>query len=268
MHRPACREPATAGPASIDYEALYDAVKDRKLRVDKVKEQLDGHNGTPPRTRKELVDRELQPLYKAETLAELHQAMDAAGQRLAALGVFSTVALLAHEEPSVGPTLHLLARTSRRQPSLGRPRACRVLCVLSTPFARPLQGDADACSVDVSLEESNWLKLRAATYVQAGTNEQTVEFGLGLDNVTGRAEHIRANLDYGMQTSHTAVLSYSIPRLVGLPGVVRGRETAPSAQPACPRAQQVLPVCEAVHPRVGQCTCAVHPRVGHVWRLG
>ncbi|GFR49021.1 hypothetical protein Agub_g11042 [Astrephomene gubernaculifera] len=167
---------APAAQAPVDYVALFEQIKDKPCRVVQINERLEGFHGGAFRTRADILQRELEPIYKAETLAEVHQELDAAGRRLKQLGVFDEVNMLVHEEPLNDPT---------------------------------------ACTVDLRLEELNWFKLRAATYVQGG--ESTMEVGLGLANVTGRAEQLRADVEYGTENSHTAGLSYNQPRVAGLP---------------------------------------------------
>lgn len=81
-----------------------------------------------------------------------------------------------------------------------------------------LQDDPDACSVVVQLVEKPWYNAHAATYVQSG--ETTMELGAGIRNVTGRAEHISANVEYGWNTSSTFSLGWAQPMPFGLPVLV------------------------------------------------
>ncbi|PNH06935.1 Sorting and assembly machinery component 50 A [Tetrabaena socialis] len=180
--QPEASTSSAAAPAPVDYEALYDQIKDKPCRVVQINQRLDGFSGGKFRTRAALLERELEPIYKAETLADVHHELDAAGRRLKQLGVFSDVNFLAHEEPLDDPS---------------------------------------ACTVDLQLEELNWFKLRAATYVQGG--ESTFELGAGMANASGNAERFDANLEYGTENSHTASVSYSQPRLAGLPLVLELR---------------------------------------------
>jgi outer membrane protein insertion porin family len=94
--------PAAGGvPGVVDYEALYEQIKDKPCHVVQINQRKDGFNGGTFRTRASLIDRELEPIYKAQTLAEVHEEMEAAGKRLRHLGVFTGVSMLAHEEPLV-----------------------------------------------------------------------------------------------------------------------------------------------------------------------
>ena len=88
-----------------------------------------------------------------------------------------------------------------------------------------MQDEPDALSVEVRLEERNWYKVHAATYVQGG--ESTFEVTAGLHNATGRCEHLVGNVEYGTENSHTAALSYEQPRALGLPVRVRALPTVP-----------------------------------------
>ncbi|KAG2426304.1 hypothetical protein HXX76_013061 [Chlamydomonas incerta] len=173
---------AGGAPGVVDYEALYEQIKDKPCHVVQINQRKDGFNGGTFRTRASLIERELDPIYKAETLAEVHEEMEAAGKRLRQLGVFTGVSMLAHEEPLDDPA---------------------------------------ACTVELAVEESNWFKLRAATYVQGG--ESTFELGAGLTNASGRAEALTANLEYGMENSHTASLAFKQPRVGGLPATLEVR---------------------------------------------
>lgn len=74
--------------------------------------------------------------------------------------------------------------------------------------------------MEVELAERNWYRLRAGTYVQGG--ESTMEAAGELLNATGRCEHLTASVEYGTEMSHTGTLSYSQPRILGKPIVVRG----------------------------------------------
>lgn len=92
---------AAAAPQPIDYEELYEQIKDKPCHVAHINQRLEGYNGGTPRTKAHLVNRELEPVYKAHTLSELQQELDAAGRRLKQLGVFGAIDMLAHEEPLV-----------------------------------------------------------------------------------------------------------------------------------------------------------------------
>lgn len=69
----------------------------------------------------------MQRVYDATTLEEIHMALEEAGRNLQQLGVFRRLHMLVHEEPSDDPAL---------------------------------------VSVNLDLEEKNWYKLHAATFVQ------------------------------------------------------------------------------------------------------
>ncbi|KXZ54472.1 hypothetical protein GPECTOR_4g537 [Gonium pectorale] len=171
-----------AAPAGVDYAALYEQLQGAECRVEHINKRLEGFGGGAPRTRAALIDRELEPIQRAHTLAEVHAELEAAAARLKQLGVFSSVNMLAHEEPLDDPS---------------------------------------ACSVEVELEESNWYRVRAATYVQGGEN--TFEISGALVNVAGGAERVDAEINYGTESSHTASLGFSQPRIAGLPALLELR---------------------------------------------
>ncbi|GLI60036.1 hypothetical protein VaNZ11_001886 [Volvox africanus] len=175
-------EDSVSASQSVDYTALYESIKDKPCRVVQINQHVEGFNGRTFRTRPNVIERELEPIHNAQTLSEVHEQLDAAGRRLKQLGVFSTVEFLAHEEPLDDPS---------------------------------------ACTVDVHLEETNWYKLRAATYVE--DSERTFELGASLTNALGAAEHLGANFEYGTENSHTASVSYKQPRAFGFPALVELR---------------------------------------------
>ncbi|GLC33405.1 hypothetical protein PLESTB_000072000 [Pleodorina starrii] len=184
---PTSKDEATAGnqrgaeesvtvPQPVDYTELYERIKDKPCRVVQINQQLEGFNGGAFRTRSDMIERELESIHNAQTLSEVHEELDAAGRRLKQLGVFNKVEFFAHEEPLDDPS---------------------------------------ACTVDVRLEEANWYKVRAATYVE--DSERTLELGASMSNALGNAEHLGANFEYGTENSHTASVSFRQPRAMGLP---------------------------------------------------
>lgn len=86
----------------------------------------------------------------------------------------------------------------------------------------PKQDKPDACTVIVDLEEKNWYKVHAGTYVQ-GT-EASAECSFGLRNATGNAEQVDFSAEYGSQNSNQFSLTYTQPhvaRVAGRPLTVR-----------------------------------------------
>ena len=121
----AAATPAAGGPHGVvDYEALYEQIKDKPCHVVQINQRKDGFNGGTFRTRASLIERELEPIYKAETLAEVHEEMEAAGKRLRQLGVFTGVSMLAHEEPLVSSSSSGVGKRGRWGQ---RERDCRML---------------------------------------------------------------------------------------------------------------------------------------------
>jgi hypothetical protein len=84
----------------LDYEALFEQIKGKPIRVAAV-DKLPEEEGRPMRTKQSIIDRELQRVYDAKTLEELHAAMEQAGRNLQQLNVFNKVDFLANEEPEV-----------------------------------------------------------------------------------------------------------------------------------------------------------------------
>jgi hypothetical protein len=84
----------------LDYEALFEQIKGKPIRVAAV-DQIPDTEGRPMRTKPSIIDRELQRVHDAKTLEELHAAMEQAGRNLQQLNVFNRVDLLANEEPEV-----------------------------------------------------------------------------------------------------------------------------------------------------------------------
>ena len=72
----------------------------------------------------------------------------------------------------------------------------------------------------VNVEEKNWYKLHAATYVQG--EETSCELGVGLHNVSGNAEHLTVSGEIGTQRSTQLTASYEQPKPYDLPVTVRG----------------------------------------------
>ncbi len=94
---------ASAAPSGpIDYAELYDQIKGKPCKVERINQERIGFREGDFRTRSDIIERELAPIYNANTLEEVHQELEAAHKRLSRLGVFSSVSFLAHEEPLVG----------------------------------------------------------------------------------------------------------------------------------------------------------------------
>jgi len=134
------------------------------------------------RTKPHIIDRELQRVQDANTLEEIHIALEETGRNLQQLGIFSRVDMLVSEDP---------------------------------------EDDPEGCTVRVDLQEKNWYKVHAATYIQGG--ESSFETGFGLHNASGSAEHVVATAEYGTENSSQFSLSYEQPRPAGLPLTVDAR---------------------------------------------
>lgn len=157
-------------------------------------------------------------------------------------------------------------------------------CVVPAPSPLPFfspahtQDDPEACSVVAQLVEKPWYNAHAATYVQSG--ETTMELGLGLRNLTGRAEHISGSLEYGWNTSSTFALGWSQPMFMGLPVLVSCAPTHPvtastdsvtataatAARPAgvCMHACMPARMSFTPRPRRVAAECASRQRAHHV----
>ena len=83
-----------------DYQALFEQIKSKPCKVVQL-EKLYEAEGRKLRTRPHLLDRELQRVYDARTLEEIHTALETTGRNLQQLGVFSSVDVLVNEEPEV-----------------------------------------------------------------------------------------------------------------------------------------------------------------------
>jgi hypothetical protein len=75
----------------------------------------------------------------------------------------------------------------------------------------------------VDIEEKNWYKLHAATYVQG--NETACEMGVGLHNVSGNAEHLVLSGEIGSERSNQFTATFEQPKPMGLPITVRCHAT-------------------------------------------
>lgn len=105
---------ASAAPSGrIDYAELYDQIKGKPCKVERINQERIGFREGDFRTRSDIIERELAPIYNANTLEEVHRELEAAHKRLSRLGVFSSVSFLAHEEPLVrqGSQLRITVRS-------------------------------------------------------------------------------------------------------------------------------------------------------------
>ncbi|MEW5305444.1 MAG: hypothetical protein WDW38_010472 [Sanguina aurantia] len=139
----------------IDHQALYDKIKDKPCKVVDLETRVVGSAGGPARTRHQLIDRELDSVYEAKTLGEIHAALEQAGRNLQSLDIFRRVDILVHEEP---------------------------------------QDDPEAVTVQLNLEEKKWYKINAATYFQGGENSFEMGAGLHnlrgcAEHITASAEY-------------------------------------------------------------------------------
>mmetsp|Transcript_14035 Transcript_14035/g.24605 ORF Transcript_14035/g.24605 Transcript_14035/m.24605 type:complete len:501 (+) Transcript_14035:55-1557(+) len=161
---------------STDYTVLFEKIKDKSCRVIHIDQQLEGFNNSRFRTRTQLIETELERIYEAKTLSEIHEAIEKTGRNLSHLDVFRNIDFLVYEEPVNEP---------------------------------------ESCTVEMRLEEKNWYKIHAATYVQGGEN--SMEVGLGIHNATGGAEHLFVSYEQGFQKSSTVSAVLEQPRPAGLP---------------------------------------------------
>lgn len=95
-------EASTSAPSQpLDYQQLYEQVKNKPCTVAHIEQRLEGHQEFTFRTRSSIIERELAPVYQASTLAEVYKALETAGQNLQHLDVFRDINFLVHEAPSV-----------------------------------------------------------------------------------------------------------------------------------------------------------------------
>ena len=102
-------DPAKEQPPSTDYQELFREVQGRPCQVtyiDKVYESgRDGRgDGAEPRkmrTKPSIIERELQCIYDASNLGEIHQALVKATSALQELDVFNSIDLVVTEAPEV-----------------------------------------------------------------------------------------------------------------------------------------------------------------------
>ena len=84
---------------------LYETVADKPLVVDRVRvEPRGGPPGEPApplRTRRDILERELERVYDARSLREVHAALELAVEHLQQLEVFRRIDALIDDEPAV-----------------------------------------------------------------------------------------------------------------------------------------------------------------------
>jgi outer membrane protein insertion porin family len=93
---------ASSGQTQLDYEQLFEEIKTRPCRVDRIEKVNDEPGQKKLRTKPHIIDRELERVYGANTLEEIHQALEEAGRNLQQLQVFRNLHMLVHEAPAVG----------------------------------------------------------------------------------------------------------------------------------------------------------------------
>lgn len=93
---------ASPEPALPDLEELFNRVKRLPCQVlDVRRAQQKGADQRPQRTRQAIIDRELQRVYDAKTLQEIHDALEEAVTNLRQLDVFEEIEALIDSEPEV-----------------------------------------------------------------------------------------------------------------------------------------------------------------------
>lgn len=83
---------------------MYEAVADKPLSVVAVRVEPQGAQGEPTqslRTRQAILDRELQRVYDAKSLREVHEALEIAVEHLRQLEAFRRIDALIDDEPAV-----------------------------------------------------------------------------------------------------------------------------------------------------------------------
>lgn len=175
------------------------------------------------RTKRHVIDRELDRVYEARTLEEIHSALEQAGRNLQQLDVFRNLhmsATISHHRsfnlPSPSPLLpHSPILFSHTFPTIFSSHiSCRLV------HEEP-EDDPEAVSVVIDVEEKNWYKLRAATYAQG--NETSFELGLGLHNLSGGAEHFTVSGEIGSERSTEFNATLDQPKPFDLPITLTSR---------------------------------------------
>ncbi len=88
-------------PRQLNYEELFEQVKNRPCRVAHIEHVYEGKQDVKLRTRPHIIERELQRVYDAKTLEEIHLALEEAGRSLQQLQIFRKLDMLVTEEPKV-----------------------------------------------------------------------------------------------------------------------------------------------------------------------
>ncbi len=88
------------GQRQMGAHQLYERVRDRPCQVLLVDKQYQDRD-EPLRTREAIIDRELQRVYDANTLQEIHAALETAVANLQQLEVFNAVDVVIDEPPQV-----------------------------------------------------------------------------------------------------------------------------------------------------------------------
>eukprot|EP00798_Chlamydomonas_sp_ICE-L_P003901 gene3901-13971_t len=121
---------------NIDYEELFEQVKNKPCTVDSF-DRLYDTGDKKMRTRSHIIDRELDRVLEAKTLDEIHLALEMAGKNLQQLNIFRRIDMIVTEEP---------------------------------------KEHEEACTVVLDLEEKNWYKVNAGTYVQGMRHPARLEW--------------------------------------------------------------------------------------------
>jgi len=169
---------ASASASAGDFRARYDAIRDDACRVTSI--EIRGL----ARTRRELVERELERAREARTLDGIKDALFAADAALREYGIFKEVAMVIDADNA--------SATSRRTG----------------------EDETPGAKVVVSVEERDLLQLRAGTFMSK-RGEGELEAAAGLRNALGRGDKFQLEFTRGASSSSTYSASYEQPRLFG-----------------------------------------------------
>uniref|UniRef100_A0A383VZ95 Bacterial surface antigen (D15) domain-containing protein n=1 Tax=Tetradesmus obliquus TaxID=3088 RepID=A0A383VZ95_TETOB len=203
------------GPSLQD---LYLQVRDKPcrvvdVRVESLGPEIEGPGGLtqspkPLRLKQEILDRELDRVYEAKTLREVHEALERSVEVLRQLEVFDDITALIDSQP---------LKFSRS--SAGLERSVEVLRQLEVfdditalIDSQPLD-EPDSCSVQMVLQEVGRYKFGGGTYTQGG--EYSVEGNMVARNVLGVADQWAVTGEIGTRSSKNFAASFRLPRARG-----------------------------------------------------